>query len=324
MLQKKKGAAILRKSKIVNEKSYGVVINQKNGIRQMYEFFDCAPVLIKTSVGELLLSLIESADFLNKLISERPNDDCLKIISKYFSEQEYDLSPVFISFNFNIIELKRLIRLRDYLEFCIDNPEMCSNVYLQGIAYSVLPKDSEILNIFGRKNRYKIRQVISKNPILFGQTTKEIERDLTTKLAEYSFSTKTSINTLSELCVLSLFEIYESGQIVRRCEFCKKLFISRYESVFCHRPSEKNDFRGCQEFKSFIINQNKIKNLIKREYKSVYSKLYHRAKNNSTNSLNTFLEFKNGWLKLNKSAKSLSSYERRNLQHEYLTSERWK
>ena len=85
---------------------------------------DCAPVLIKTSVGELLLSLIESADFLNKLISERPNDDCLKIISKYFSEQEYDLSPVFISFNFNIIELKRLIRLRDYLEFCIDNPEI--------------------------------------------------------------------------------------------------------------------------------------------------------------------------------------------------------
>ena len=290
----------------------------------MYECFECAPILITTSVGELFLTLIESANYLNKLISERPNTDYSEYISKYFSEQEYDLSPVFINFNFNIIELKRLIRLRDYLGLCIDNPEMCSNVYLQGIAYSVLPKDSEIINVFGRKNRYKVRQVISKNPILFGQTTKEIERDLTTKLAEYSFVTKTLINTLSELCVLSLFEIFESGQVVRRCEFCKKLFISRNESIFCHRPSDKNDFRGCHEFKSYIINQNNLKNIINREYKSVYSKLYHRAKNNRTNNLNEFLEFKNGWLKLNKSAKSLSSYEKRNLQHEYLTSERWK
>lgn len=308
-----------------SDKSFGVKIcKSKETGTSHQDVFKNKNSSITVPFGELLFSIIESIDLLEVITftsSEKINQ---KVYSDYFFNKEYDLTQVFIESNLDKLEVVKLKQIRNFLEKCNDDKSFCSNDYLKALAVSVLSRENPLFNLFKDKtSKYLIRQFISEFPIPFGYTTAEIKEMLDKEFFEYEFFTQLKVNSLSELCIASLFEIFECGYVIRKCLSCGKFFTTSNEKKlrrYCNRPSEKNDFRGCFKFRAYLYNQNYSSTVIK-EYRKIYNRLKFRTRSKKNFDIQVLNEFKSGWIKLNKEFKNKQDKEQK--QKEYLSSERW-
>lgn len=311
----------MKKIKPYSEKTYGVTISKVDGKTAVFEEYQNNDVTIKLPLGELLFNIIEAIDFLNKIAQKSISMDDKKTFDEYFYSKEYNLEKVFTDCVIDIVEIKRLCRIRDFLNLCAQNKERSNHNFLKSLTMSVLPREHEFNCLFGKTSKYKIRQLRSKVELPFGSDTFHVDEHLNKLYNEYSFYTKTRFQTLSELCILSLYEIFDYGQIVRQCSICKRYFISDYCGNFCNRPASENDYRGCLKFQSFLYNRDYRSREIIKEYKRIYNKLQSRAKSKLIFDIKNFEAFKTEWSSLNKKIKNDPDKEK--LQRQFLKSERW-
>lgn len=301
--------------------TYGMVITKALSGKTVTEDYIYGDMNIKLPLGEMLFNAVELLEVLEGQNVSEPNV-YNQLLNSFFLSKEYNLSSAFLSFDISLIELARLRKIKDFILMCSQNSKMCSNNYLRDLAISLFPKDHRIFNLFNDNSRYKVRRLFSSNEIQFCLSTADLERKMNRQFVEYSFYSVSDFNVLSELCIISLFEIFDYKKIIKQCSMCRKFFIPDCEENYCNRPDAQNDFRGCLKYRMFLYNQDYRKSQVVRHYKKIYNRLQSRAqKSKRISDCKLFEEFKSEWAKLNKTTKHRS--DRVLLQNEFLISERW-
>ena len=298
-----------------NFKKYGVVFKVTPQGITCHEEYHCGEITVKLPIGELMLDLVESIDVFN---NDGDHDKELSV------DQECVLGEILNGFSVKQADYKGLLQVKDYLTLIAENKINFNYRTLSELYFKILPCHHPFFYLFDSSNRYRIRQVLSKVQVPFGCTTYQILKVLEEKYTHFSFHTATEINTLPELCALSLFEIYESGQIIRRCSLCNRFFITDESTSYCNRSAPFNDFRGCKKQKTANYNrQYRTRNSVK-EYKKIYNRLQSRARRPcpTVNDVKTFKEFQNEWASLRINYRQSDDFEDRKLS--FLKLERWK
>lgn len=299
---------------------YGIFYSSSIDRTTTYDYISNS---LKIPLGELLFSTIESIDLLNEIVFNNKQAELESRLKKHFSEKEYDLSPIFMKFKLTIKEIKRIERIRDFLEICSNNYSICNQLSLKAFANSIFDKDDKILMIFSPVDSLGIRKYKSTLKIPYIYETQSLIIELNQKYTNYEFFTITDYKSLSELCIISLFEIFSLSYIIRKCNHCSRYYLAQgTSSKYCDRKSSVNDFQGCKKFKIYLTNLDYSKKALIPQYKRVYNKLYNRTKNRKIADVNLFEEFKTEWKSLNKKYKH--SPERQIILENYLNSERWK
>lgn len=318
----------MRRSINNNSRCYGVKVKKiENAINYSEEYVN-KNFFLTLPIGELLFTVLEFLELLPSFDDNLTDDK----LYNFFAEREYDLSMFFSDFK-NLArglsswgdesELIKLNRIKDYLELCVNNKRLFSVENLKGVALAVLTQENPLFKLFeNRTSKYYVRRIISDSDIPFGYTLEEIEKALSNEYNTFTFYTRTQIKTLSELCLLSVFEIIETGKIVQRCVDCKRFFISKRYMNLCNRPSVTNDFRGCKNYHLYLYRKKYKEDEVVKEYYRIYNKLQARTKSQKYFDILVFEDFKNGWNELNKKTKNIAEQKKRKM--EFLSMERWK
>lgn len=298
-----------------NVKKFGVVFNVTPQRITCHEEYHCGEITVKLPFGELMLDLVESLDVF------RNGGGHNKELS---IDQECVLGEILNGYSVTKADYKGLVQVKDYLTLIAENKINFNYRTLSELFFKILSRHHPFFYLFDTSNRYRIRQVLSKVQVPFGCSTYQILRNLEEKYTQFSFYTTTEINTLSELCALSLFEILESGQIVRLCTLCNRFFVTGESTNYCNRSAPFNEFRGCKKQKTANYNrQYRTRNSV-REYKKIYNRLQSRARRPcpTVSDVNTFKEFQNEWASLKINYRQSDDFEDRKLS--FLQLERWK
>lgn len=304
-----------------SSRSYSAVFTNNGKETVVSEEYQYEDLTIRLPFGELLFTVIEAFEILCIVCGSDNTDESL---TRHFTAREFDLSDFLSSFTHNKSELKRINKIIEYIDNIADNKEQLNKSTLKELFYITLPREHDYLLLFNSSERYRIRRICSKLPLPFGFSTKQINNTLSESYARFSFFTLTEFKNLSELCVLVLFEILESGKSIRRCKNCGRLFLSDKKINLCNRPSPQNSHIGCSKQNVSDYNKGYRKKESVREYKKIYNRLQARVSRPSSSISDTlvFDNFKKGWalLKINHHG----SPELEEIKMEYLNSERWK
>lgn len=310
---------VLERSK---NKTYGTVFSKSINGKSVTEEYQYDRLTIRLPLGELLFTVAEAKETLQKMLLEKSSGDIL--IDEYFSNKEYNLTEFINGFSLDEAELKHISEVIRYLDNIADNKLEFSGLTLKNLFFTVFPRGHSFYYLLSSTDRYRLRRICSKLSLPFGNTTDGIFRQLSETYAAFSFFTVTELKTLTELCALSLFEILESGQIIRRCENCNRFFVAGASTQFCNRPDLVNNHMGCDKQKSSLYNQTYRKKDSVYSYKRIYNRLQARTTRHSVsiNDLKTFEDFKKEWALLKIKHKNSQDYEKRIM--DFLQSERWK
>lgn len=276
------------------QKKYGIRYSEKNNTTNIEDYIP--NLSISLPLGELLLTVIELIDLFENELNE---NNISKIYKDYFKDKYYDLSSILTLSKIDILEIKRLSRIRDYVSLCLENQTYCNVSHLESFCIGIFDLDNKINLLFNQSRKHQIRKYHSNikiSPMYSTQTL--INEYLRTIYSEFEFCTTTGYETLSELCVISLFEIFSLGLSIKKCKHCKRYFIGSAKSEYCPRTSSINDFLGCKKFKTFIDAQNLNRTELKVLYKRVYNRLLNRAKKNRVEDIQYFEKFKDEWTKI--------------------------
>lgn len=249
-------------------------------------------------LGEISLEIIEALPFLESILNEEfKNSDKYNFeIYKYTKSLAFDISDLIYAFSKSIDneEINRLKSIQKYLELCSINTDKNDCKNLSGL----------VLKIFTDKNA--IIKLLSIN-----------------STARNNF---TYFNSLSELVITSLFEIFDLGFKIYRCEFCGRFFIahnSNKNKQLCERKSSINNFYGCKKYKNYLNKISREEKPYIKDYRIIYNRLSKRAKRNIDKKDN-FEYFRNEWKNLWQKTKTMSELERYNLLTNFLELERFK
>lgn len=271
-------------------------------------------------LGEALFSILEGIDILNK-IALKDEKNLLQNLNRYFAERNIKINFL-QKYDIDILEVKRLTRIIDFLNLCADNSKYCCIDSLESLALGILKSSSEIMSLFSPVGYLKVRKYHSSIKLPFFNSTKNLITELKEKYSEFAFSTETHFTNLSELCIISLFEIFSLGLLIKRCNICNHFYIGNSYDKYCNRELLQNDFKGCKTYKISLTNNSYTDDKLIKEYKKIYARLHSRAKDNSITSIRNYEDFKNGWVKINKELKGKSN--RRVTLETFLSLERWK
>ena len=249
-------------------------------------------------LGEISLEIIEALPFLESILNNKFENinNCNFEIYKYSKSLSFDISDLIYTFFESIddAEIKRLKSIQKYLELCSINTDKNNHKNLSGL----------VLSIFTDKNT--IIKLLSVN-----------------STARNNF---TYFNSLSELVIISLFEIFDLGFKIYRCEFCGRFFLahnSNKNKQLCERKGSINNFQGCKEYKTYINKISREEKPYIKTYRIIYSRLSKRAKRNN-NEIENFEYFRNEWKKLWQQTKQMKETERCNLLTNFLNLEIFK
>ncbi|MBR1482585.1 MAG: hypothetical protein IJ598_06420 [Ruminococcus sp.] len=230
--------------------------------------------------------------------------------------QQIEINPPHILYDLylNECDKNRIKRITEYLINIAEQTVPFDRVTLKSLFCRVLPRGHDFCYLFDSSERYRFRRFRSKLTLPFGHSTEYIFKKLSEQYVSFSFSAITEFHTLTELCALSLFEILESGQIVRRCA-CGRWFVANSlvkQCVNCQKQNTTARYRKYGKKQSV------------REYKNVYNRLQRRTrrKTQSLTDMQTFEAFKNEWDLLRIQYHNAPDYEERKIA--FLQSERWK
>lgn len=307
------------KSNQYNDNLYGIYFC-KNKNYEVYDF-----CFLKNEngtatipLGETLFSIIESVDFLR----ETKNINSSKL-DEYFSDKKYNLKRIFLFCKIDISEIERLEKIREFISKCSDNDEMCN---IKSLANLVMT----IFSIHHRFNKYndqfKIpdRKIDSVNSIPYsvGENVLDVNKYLQSKYLFYSFSVSAKFETLSELCIISLYEIFQLKAIIKKCKMCNHFFIKKSGNL-CNRKLIENDFRGCLKYNEYLYNKNYCSDIIIKEYKKTLARLTSRAeRSGSIEDVQNLNDFRNGWKTIK--CKATNKDSQKSLQKDFLNQTRWR
>lgn len=264
--------------------------------------------------GETLFSIIENIDFINDVIVKKGT-----VGDRYLLKEKLN----FINdIKTDLKEINRLLRIKDYLKLCCDNANYCSVESLYHLAVGLFDDSNDIISLFHSVGVLRLRKYKSETKLPFSITTTGMINRLKADYSEFSFSTETKFNSLSELCIISLYEIFSLELLIKRCNVCMNFFVGSNFDKYCNRELLENDFKGCKAYKVSLTNNNYKNDNLVREYKRVYARLLRRTKSNSIQAIEIFEDFKNGWSKINQDLKNKAN--KRFALETYLSSERWK
>lgn len=305
-----------------NARRYSVIFSKAQNNLSIVEEYQYRGLTFRLPLGELLFTVIESGAYLIKNYPDETERD--RQLDDFFSAREYYLKDFTCGFPNVKDEVKSIEKIINYVIRISDKTDFFNHESLKALFYSVLPMDHQFICLFDTMERYRIRRISSKLTLPFGSSTNEISTKLSESYAAFSFETITIFHTLTELCLLSLFEILESGQFVLRCKNCSRLYAGKRKKYLCNRPAPINDHKGCEKQKKSEYNKQYRKPDSVREYRKVYNRLQQRI-SRSTQSLSdvqTFEAFKRDWALLRFTYQNLPDFEERKI--EFLKSERWK
>lgn len=307
-------------------KSYSVIFSKSlNGSTIISEKFEYDGLTINLTLGELLFTVMESQEVLQQLMTENGDRNDTSAIDEYFSDKEYNLRDFLMSFNIDKTELKEINEVNRYLNEIVENRINYNYDTLRNLFYSIFPNGHAFRYLLNNIERYRVRHILSKLPIPFGCSTENICETLNNTYAAFSFFTITDCKTLSELCALSLFEVLESGQFVRKCNDCNRFFVSSTRTAqLCNRATPVNKHRSCEQIKSKNYNKNYRKSNSVKEYKKIYMRLFKRANSSNTSLTDkkNFEDFKKGWALLKVKKYDTTDFEEQKMN--FLQLDRWK
>ena len=297
---------------------YSVIFSKSVNKSAIFEEYQHDGMTIRLPLGELLFTVVESFGIMLNGSEQNSNLD------SFFSDREYNLTKFFCDFSFDKNEAKRIVQIVDYLETIAISKKLFNHYTLKNLFFTILPREHSFYYLFDTSDRYRIRRISSNLALPFGNSTEYIYEKLSEKFALFSFITITEIHTLSELCLLSLFEILESGQFVLQCKKCNRLYVAKKKSYLCNRPAPINEHRGCEKLKFAEYNHEYGKKQSVAEYKKVYKRLNTRTRRNTQSlpDIHTFEEFKKEWTLLKYQYHDNPDLEQKKI--EFLQSERWK
>lgn len=240
-------------------------------------------------VGEMLFGIIENVTILKSAFQGNSN----LVIKKAFKYYKYNLYSFIKKFELNNIELELLQKIKYYLDLCCINKEYCTLSKLENFAIKLFEYKNFTLNLFSDITISKIRkiQINDKNTKIYFSHTIDLINYLDSKYSIYSFTTQNSFTSLSELCIISLFEIFSLHLTIKKCNSCNNYFISVNDDMLCNRAFLDNDYLGCYE----LEQRAKDDNTILKKKMLIYQRLYKRALTNRIEKINIFEEFKTGW-----------------------------
>lgn len=271
-------------------------------------------------LGEALFSVLEGIDILNQ-IALKDEKDLPQNLNRYFAERNIKINFL-QKYDIDITEVKRLTRIIDFLNLCSDNATYCCIESLESLALGILKSSSEILSLFSPVGYLKVRKYHSPIKLPFTDSTKNLIAEMKDNYSEFAFSTETNFSNFSELCIISLFEIFSLGLQIKRCNMCNHFYVGNSYDKYCNRDLLQNDFKGCKNYKISLTNICYSDDKLIKEYKKIYARLHSRAKGNSIISMRIYEDFKNEWAKINKELKGKPN--RRVTLETFLSSERWK
>lgn len=271
-------------------------------------------------LGEALFSIIEGINIINQ-IALKDNKNLKENIDRYLSERNCNLN-LLQRYEVDIIEVKRLIRIKDFLKLCTENPKYCCVESVESLALGILNPSSEIMSLFSPVGYLRIRKCKSPIKLPFAYSTDGLISQLKENYSGFAFSTETEFQCLSELCIISLFEIFSLGLQIKCCNICNRFYVGNSYDKYCSREMLQNDFKGCKNYKISLTSFKCSDNELMKEYKRICARLHARAKSNSKNAVADYEDFKSGWKKINIELKDkpnrLSELEA------FLSLERWK
>lgn len=275
---------------------YEVLKTKENQIKNYQEKITVNDNAHLFPLGEISLEIIEALPFLERILNNKNSDEYNFQIYKYSKSLAFDISDLIYNFSnrINDEEINRLRNIQKYLELCSINSDKNNYKNLSGL----------VLNIFSDKNI--IIKLLSLN-----------------STARNNF---TYYNSLSELVIISLFEIFDLGFKIYRCEFCGRFFIahnSNKNKQLCERKNSINNFQGCKKYKTYINKISREEKPYIKKYRIIYARLSKRAKRNDDQKDN-FEYFRNEWKNLWQKTKTMSESERYNLLKKFLDLERFK
>lgn len=282
-------------------------------------------------LGEILFSIIDCINIFSDIAKHSSNVElsdyekekyCIEKLKEYFYDKQYDFTFYFQRMKIDILEVNRLKRIKDFIDMCVQNNEYKNLTYLKDLSESILISETgrnDVLKIFNKKNttrKIKIngRKITAENPV---SVNKLIEY-FNCKYYEYSIVTYTKYNSLSELCIIALYEIFNSDYIICKCQMCGNYYIGNTATKYCDRHLCCNDFQGCKNYKKYLANQKLKEYSYMKLYKTVFARLQYRTKSNSINGIKNFEMFKKEWKQL-KSDKTKNENDYIN----FLNDERW-
>lgn len=309
---------------LINQKhkSYGIYISSDDATAYDYCFDYCFinNGVTKLPLGEILFNIIESIDILSLYVQEQISGT---EYDNYFAMKQYNIKSIIASCNNDVSEIKRLERIRDYIYLCSQNEDMCSLAYLTSLSLAVFHKKKFFE--YNYDKFYIPKRTINSAeplPLMNNENIYEAYGYLKNKYVRCSLYSNTYFDKLSQLCFISLYELFELGYKIKECPQCKHYFAKspKAKSDYCNRKSAENDYKGCRNYQAFLnCKKNQSKDITKL-YKKVYGRLLSRTKSNSINAAYIFSEFKDGWSKL----KYINDkQEKVRKQYEYLQDERW-
>lgn len=312
----------------INDNEYDFkYIKTANELKRI-EYFAHQNIIIP--FGETLFTIIEAIDVLNDIAilysNEHINSSTKSVFKKqklneFFENRRYNLSELFMSFKTDIAEVKRLSRIYDFIKLCTEKPEYCNLNHLKCVAIGIFKTENNLHSLFKKYRSFEVRHLRTpiKYDLPFGLTTKELVNYLDKNYTEYSFSYQTKYHSLAELCIISLYEIFNLEMLICKCKMCGHLFIGNNKSKYCYRELEVNDYQGCKKYRIFLTTTKSNKHTYIGLFKRVHFRLSYRAKTKSKTNIELFEKFKQEWqfLKRDKSKTEMDYIE-------FLNDERWK
>lgn len=172
-----------------------------------------------------------------------------------------------------------------YLNKCINNKQYCDNrIFLSCM--------QENLNLHLPKNDLIIQNIYTVDELKDYNT---LNSDYKQKL-ELIYKNKDNIkyskiyycNTIEDLFICSLYELFEKKYIIRKCEFCGKFFVTSEKGnrvKYCYNISPVDSTKTCYVYKSRETTEKNRKNNSRiRIYRQITNRLRNR-KDRTTDEL---------------------------------------
>lgn len=308
------------KSNQYNDNLYGIYFC-KNKNYEVYDFcfLKNENGFAKIPLGEILFYIIESVDFLSNMIKKMDSSK----LDDYFSDKKYNLKRIFLSCKIDLIEIKRLEKIKEFVTECSNNKDMCKIESLANLVITIFSNHHKF-NKYNNQFRITYRKIHSNIPLPYsvGDNVIDINKYLSSKYIHYSFYTSAQFDTLSELCIISLYEIFQLNLIINKCKMCNHYYIKR-DGNLCNRELIENDFRGCQKYNEYLYNKNYRNDNIVKMYKKIFSRLSSRAeRSGSIEDVQNLNDFRNGWKTIK--CKATNKDSQKSLQKDFLNQTRWR
>lgn len=301
-----------------NDKYFGIEYLYKDKTRTIN---DCFSNGIKLPLGEAMLTIIESIDFMTSVLNSKI-EDISHSYHQYFTNRNYDLTELIINNEIDAIEIEKLNKIKEYIEICNNGKEIFCTDSIETLACSILGPQHDLMYLFNIVDYTKIRKYTSNVELPFSTSTDMLVTMLIKKYISFSFRSETQYRKLSELCIISLYEIASLGYLVGVCENCGHFYISTGRTQYCSRKLLDNDFTGCGRFRMKLTSKEFSSKEAAKLYKKLYNKLHNRViKSMSLEEQQRLEEFKNGWKKIR--ILDVDSKEKEDMLYTFLHDERW-